>query len=125
MTIQRALDIVDEMKPNTMTRELKIHFLSEIEQKIYEEILMKHEHTREEAEVPSYDVGSDPGTVLRVPDMYARVYTYWIICQIDEQNRETNEYNNDRMRFENAFEEFSDYWTRTRMPLTVRRHFRL
>ena len=30
MTIQEALDIVDEMKPNMMSRKLKIKYLTEL-----------------------------------------------------------------------------------------------
>lgn len=125
MTIQQVLDIVDEMKANDMTRSLKIHFLTEIEQLIHEEILMKHEHTPGQEVVPQYTEDSDPGTVLLVPDKYAKVYQYWIMKEIDHQNREMNDFNNDTALFEQAYETFSDYWTRNHMPLTARRYFRL
>lgn len=42
MTLQEAIDITDEMKPNMMKRGLKYKYLTEIEQVIYEEIVMKH-----------------------------------------------------------------------------------
>ena len=47
MTLQEALDIVDEMKPNMMSRPLKLKYLTEIEQLIHDEIVMTHEHAEE------------------------------------------------------------------------------
>ena len=46
MTIQTALDLADQMKPNMMDRETKILFLTEIEQVIHGEIIMKHVHRK-------------------------------------------------------------------------------
>lgn len=43
MTLEQALALTDEMKPNMMERATKIAFLTEIEQLIYEEIVLKHE----------------------------------------------------------------------------------
>lgn len=43
MTLQTALDTADQLKPNMMTRQLKISFLTELEQLIYNEIIRKHE----------------------------------------------------------------------------------
>ena len=125
MTIQEALDIVDEMKPNMMSRKLKIKYLSEIEGLIHTEILMRHEHTEEEETCPVYTEESDPGTVLIVPDQYAKVYTDWLMTKIDIQNQEDARYNVDRAQFENSYDTMSDWWTRTRMPLQARREFQI
>ena len=124
MNLQKALDLTDEMRPNMMERNTKILFLTEIEQLIYEEILMKHEH-EEEIEKPEYDSDTDPGTELLVPDPYSMVYVYWLMSKIDMQNLEFDKYNNDRALFENQYDTFSDYWTREHMPLTAMPQFRL
>ena len=124
MNLQKALDLTDEMRPNMMERNTKILFLTEIEQLIYEEILMKHEH-EEEIEKPEYDSDTDPGTELLVPDPYSMVYVYWLMSKIDMQNLEFDKYNNDRALFENQYDTFSDYWTRGHMPLTAMPQFRL
>lgn len=125
MTLQEALDIADEMKPNMMSRKLKIKYLSEIEGLIHQEILMKHEHTEEEEIRPVYNEDSDPGTVLIVPEPYTKVYTDWLMTQIDRQNQEDERYNVDRAHFENSYETMSDWWTRTKMPLQARREFQV
>lgn len=118
MTIQEVLDRVDEMKPNLMDRGFKIKYLSEIEGLIHTELRLKHEHTAEEHILPKYDEGTDAGTELIVPDPYAMVYVYWIMSKIDMRNLEIDKYNNDRLLFDNAYNMLSDWWTRTRMPLS-------
>ena len=118
MTLQKALDQADGMRANMMPRAMKVEWLSEIEQLIWHEILMKHEHTAEEETMPAYDEDTDSGTVLLVPDPYSRVYKYWLMFHIDEQNLEFDKCNNDKALFEQAYETMSDWWTRTKMPIS-------
>lgn len=125
MTLQEALDITDEMKPNMMSRKLKVKYLTEIEQLIHAEIVMKHVHPEEAEAVPVYTEQSDDGTVLIVPDPYSMVYVYWLMSKIDIQNQEDGRYNIDRAHFENAYDTMSDWWTREHMPIARTREFRL
>lgn len=118
MNIQEALDMADQMRPNMMSRPVKIAFLQELDQLIYNEILLKHEHTEEEEVLPEYDTDSDDDTELLVPAPYAtELYMYWLMSKIDLLNQELDKYNNDRALFENAYDTMSDWWTRTKMPL--------
>lgn len=117
MNIQEALDLADGMKPNMMTRQTKIGFLQEIDQKIYHEILLTHEHEAEEEVLPEYDEDTDDGTELLVPDPYSSLYPFWLMSRIDLLNQELDKYNNDRALFENAYNEMHDWWNRTKMPV--------
>ena len=125
MNIQEALDMADGMKPNMLLRQIKINFLQELDQKIYTEILMTHEHSPEEEVMPAYDEDTDAGTELLVPDPYSSLYPFWIMSRIDILNQEIDKYNNDRALFENAYSEMQDWWNRTRMPIQVRPYFRI
>ena len=125
MTIQEAIDIVDEMKPNMMSRKLKVKYLNEIEQLIHGEIVMENAHTEEEAEKPVYTDETDEATALIVPDPYSMLYPYWVMTKIDMQNQEDERYNVDRAHFENAYNTMSDWWTRSRMPAQKAREFRI
>lgn len=128
MTIQEALDITDEMKPNMMSRWLKIKYLTEIEQLIYEEIVQKHYPKQDEpaqTEKPVYTGDSDQGTVLIIPDPYSMVYVYWLMSKIDIQNQEDGRYNVDRAHFENAYQTMSDWYNRTHMPIQTNREIRI
>lgn len=123
MTIQQAMDKADRMKPNMMPTEDKIGFLSEIEGKIHEEIIMTHEHTAEEETRPEYDSETDPTTEMLVPAPYDMIYVYWLMAQIDHLNMEMDKYNNDRSLFEDAWGNFADYWNRKKMPIQRNRQF--
>ena len=126
MTLQEAIDRVDEMKANMMSVRMKVGFLTEIDQLIHDEIVMKHEHTAAQAVKPAYDEEADLMTELIVPDPYGRdVYLYWLMSRIDDQNQEDGRYNVDRAKFENAYRTMSDWWTREHMPVTRNREIRI
>ena len=125
MTIQRALDLADQLKPNMMTRQVKIGFLTEIDQLIHEELVMTHAHTEEEETVPYYDLDTDEGTELLAPWPYDEMYGYWLMARIDDQNLEYDKYENDRAKFNNAYDMFHDWWRRNHMPLTRNRELRI
>lgn len=118
MNIQKALDMADSMLPNMMDRKLKIAFLTEIEQYIHNEIVMKHEHTEEQEELPVYTEGTDAGTELVIPDPYSNLYYYYIMAKIDEQNLEFDKFNTHWALFENKYDTMSDWYTREHMPLS-------
>ena len=123
MTIQQVLDQVDRRKANMMAREDKIAYLNEIENQIHREIIMTHEHTQEQETAPSYDDETDAGTVLLIPVPYDKLYVFCILSQIDQDYQEADKYNNDRAQFETNYEEMSDWYTRTHMPLQAGREF--
>lgn len=124
MTLQEALDQLDELKPNMMSRKLKVKYLSEIEQLIYDEIVTRHEHDPELGK-PAYTEDTDPGTVMLIPDPYSMVYVYWLMTKVDIQNQEDARYNIDRMHFESSYDTMSDWYTREHMPISKVREFRL
>ena len=117
MTIQTALDRADEMKPNMMTRSLKVAALSELDGLIHREIILKHEHDPEQEEFTGYDDDTDTGTVLLAPWPYDEMYGYWLMARIDEQNLEYDKYQNDRAEFNARYEMFHDWWRREHMPI--------
>lgn len=125
MTIQEALDQLDEMKPNMMSRKLKVKYLTEIEQLIWAEIIMKHEHPAEIEVKPVYNEETDPGSVLLIPDPYSEVYVYWLMTKVDIQNQEDSRYAVDRAHFENSYDTMSDWYTREHMPISRVREFLL
>ena len=123
MTINDAISITDEMKPNMMSRTLKLKYLTECEQLIHSEILMKHEHTETQETKPVYTENTDVLTELLAPDPYGMIYIHYLMTQIDRQNQEDGRYNIDRAHFENAWDTLSDWWTREHMPIQAVREF--
>ena len=124
MTLQEALNLADELKPNMMQEATKIRFISEIEGKVHKEILMKHVHDAADEECPVYDSETDAdNTELLVPAPYDMLYVYYLMSKIDLMNQEEDKEYNNRVRFENAWREFSDYWTREHMPLQPAKYY--
>ena len=124
MTLQEALDLADELKPNMMLTATKIRFISEVEGKVHKEILMKHVHDAEAETCPVYDSDTDADeTELLVPAPYDMLYVYYLMSKIDMMNQEEDKEYNNRVRFENAWREFGDYWTREHMPITKATYF--
>ena len=125
MNIQTALDRADEMKPNMMSRALKIAALSELDGLIHREIIMKHEHTEEQETFEGYTEDTDSGTELLAPWPYDEMYGYWLMARIDDQNMEYDKYDNDRLKFNQGYNMFHDWWRRNHMPLTNNRQLRI
>lgn len=125
MTIQAALDRIDEMKPNKQSVELKIGWLSELDGLIHREIILKHEHTEQQETFDGYDMTTDPATELIAPYPYDDIYPEYLAVKIDLQNNELGKYNTDKTMFNNAYDMLSDWWTRNHMPISKLSHFRL
>ena len=83
MTLQEVLSTTDELKANMMSTATKVRFISEIEGRVHQEILMKHQHTEEEETLPVYDDNTDLSTTMLVPAPYDMLYVYWLMSKID------------------------------------------
>ncbi|MGN1369214.1 MAG: hypothetical protein ACI4WX_10120 [Aristaeellaceae bacterium] len=125
MTIQKVLDEIDECKPNAFSRERKIAWLNETEHQVVEEILKLHEGWPEEAVFEGYDDDTPDDTVLLVPDAYAEIYHHALARKMDLKNGELDKYQNNTLLFNAMYQAFSDFWTRTHMPMNRGGQFRL
>lgn len=152
MTIQEALDRIDLMRPNMVAKEIKVAALSELDGLVWREIIKNHEdgtqrrltpeeqilflspedrtigqETEEETEetFAGYTIETDPGTELLVGFPYDEIYTWWLASKVDWQNQEFDKYNNDRTLFNNAYDTYSDWYTRNHMPKRRVREFRI
>lgn len=155
MTIQEAMDRVDEMKPNKQSQTLKVRWLSELDGIIWRELEKTHGPAQkdgerppwetengkidpywayrtdsessgeEETEFTGYDNITDWETELKAPFPYDEIYTFWLMVKIDMQNLEWDKYDNDRQLFNGAWANLSSWWTRTHMPKQKSRQLRL
>ena len=120
MTIRELLDLVDDLKPNDVGRERKIGWLSDIERRVYEDIIALHEQTQLES-IPKkgftgYTEETDESTKLLVPEPYCELYRWYLEMQIDLVNMELAKHNNSLMLFENAWREYAGKYHRTHLP---------
>ena len=115
MTINEAITQVDTLKPNQIPDEIKVRWLSVLEGKIIDEIILTHEFA-EIVEFNGYSL-SDMDTVLIVPDTYADVYIYYLEAMIDQTNNEGARYASSMQMFNSAWQDFANYYNRNNKPL--------
>lgn len=104
MTIQEAIARVDSLKPNQYKHPEKVAWLSDVDGKIYTEVISKRENT-EGIEWKPYTENTDVSLKLLVDDPYTEVYIYYLCAKIDWYNGEYDRYNNDMTAFNQAYQE--------------------
>lgn len=112
--IHEAIDICDRQKPNGYTREDKIHWLSKLDQTIFDEVISRHEGGI--TEFRGYGEDTDDDTELLAEDAYADMYVKWLFAQIDFANAEMARYNNSVVMFNTLFDSYAAAYTRRHMP---------
>lgn len=119
MTLQEAIAACDRMKPNACPETDKRRWLSELDGRIYTELLAVHEEAPEE--FSGYDDTTPGTTALLVPDRYADVYLKYLSAQIDFENEEFIRYNNSAALYNAAYRAYADEYHRTHRPVQKNR----
>ena len=121
MRISDAVMLVDKLKPNGYTLDVKIGWLSKLDGQIFEEIFKTHEGSP----VISFEIyGGDVERELLVPEPFAEdIYVNFLEAQIDRENGETAKYNQSVTLFNNAYHTFSAWYNRTRSPMPSGQRF--
>ena len=123
MTIDRAIALCDDLRPNQYPRELKIGWLSKLDGRIFRELLMTHTDCPMDS-FTGYDETTDGSTELLVPDPYGEdVYNYFLQAQIDKENGETTRYNQSITMYNNAYRAYANDHHRSHLPLSAGRRF--
>lgn len=115
MTINDCITEIDTIKPNQYPDELKVRWLSVLEGKIIDEIILTHQ-LAEVVEFNGYSI-DDMDTELIVPDTYADVYIYYLQAMIDATNNEGTRYSSSMQQFNAAWQDFANYYNRNNMPI--------
>ena len=119
MKLAEAITRADEVKPNDFPESDKRRWLSELDHKIYEEIIKTHEGG-EDVEFSGYDEDTPGDAVLLAADAYAEIYPAWLMAKIDLHNAEIAKYNNSIIEFNALYQAFERWYNRTHMPKSAR-----
>lgn len=122
MTIAEAISKVDALKPNTYSTEDKVAWLSTLDARVKKQVINAHEYS-DTIFFYGYDSVTDMETELLVPAPYDEMYLRWLEAQIDYHNSEDDRYNNAIMLFNNAYDGYKKFYTRTHMPLSKGNRF--
>lgn len=115
MTINDAITQVNTLKPHQIPDEIMVRWLSVLEGKIIDEIILTHELS-ERVEFNGYTI-NDMNTELMVPDTYADVYIYYLEAMIDQTNNEGARYASSMNMFNNAWQDYANYYNRNNRPI--------
>ena len=114
MKIHEAIEITDRQKPNGYEREDKVHWLDQLDRRIFRELIATHEGGAES--FGGYTPYTDDGTELLAEEAYSDLYIKWLMAQIDFANSEIQRYNNSVMMFNSLYQDYADTYNRTHMP---------
>lgn len=114
MTIGECLDRVDRICKNGVDPDIKLHALSELDQKIYHTVFLTHEG--EFVEFSGYDENTGDDTKLLIPSPWDHLYVDYLIMRVAQIANEAGRYNNARTAFEEKMTEFRNWYTRTHVP---------
>lgn len=101
MTVKEAIDYADLMKPNAIPQAVKIRWISQLDGRVSQEIMLM---APAEMELFNYDE-DQTGHTLLVDPPHDDIYPAWLQAQIDLAN---NEYD----RASNTMQVFNAMWSR-------------
>jgi len=113
MTAGELITRVDELRPNTYGRELKLRWLRRLDSQIAREIQNTHPGLPQGELAEPYE----PDTELTAPFPYdEELYTAYLFCQIDLHNGEISKYNQSLALLAAAWRQLADWVNRTQTP---------
>jgi hypothetical protein len=104
VTLDEAIFLTDEMKPNQIDRARKIEWLSRLDKLIYREIILRHiQPEAQRPECPHYTPDTPPDTELLAKAPHDEIYRFYLETHIDLANQEYGKYNNSAALFSAAW----------------------
>lgn len=146
MKLIDAINEVDDLKPNMYQLPEKIKWLSRLDKRIFEQILLTHVLSEEEKEpflpedeeeeegrvfwigIPPWRrrkpeklvfngyTEEDTDKELIVGEPYDELYVHWLEAQIDWNNMEYASFNNTNAMFESVYKAFRNAFNQTHRP---------
>lgn len=116
MEIGQAIERCDALKPNQYSKDDKVQWLSELDLRIFLELIKTHENPAV-TEFTGYSNETEDDTELLIPEPYSEIYIHLLSSKIDFYNAEYTRYNNTAALFNARYREYADYYNRTHMPL--------
>lgn len=107
MTIEQAIQQLDEQTHNTCTREQKLRWLSTLDGMVYTRLLGSS------GGFPSYTTATPTNLRLLASTPYDRIYLYWMEAQIHYLQAEYDRYNNATALFQQVWQRYADYCLRS------------
>ena len=113
MQIDEIISRVDSLEPNQYDKETKLSWISQLDGKIFAEIILTHDDTGRMMYLP-YESGDEEP--IAGPPYGEDMYCYYLEAMIAQHNMETSKYNQKMLAYNNAYSEFANWYNRTHRP---------
>ena len=123
MTINEAINRLDNLKCNTYSRGDKLEWLSRLDGLLFRQVISQHEGA-EEKTFSGYTEDTDVDTKLLAEPPFDDLYLRWMEAQIDYHNGEYDRYNAAILLFNTALETYSNDYRMRHMPKSYGSRFR-
>lgn len=117
LTVMDVLDYVDEVKPNSYSRRVKLIWLRELEFRVQTDVMLL-------AAESTVTVPDDDTHELLVPLPWAEIYYDYLFMKLSEHLEESSEQNNRATTFEAAYKRFERWYARTYAPANGQAQFK-
>lgn len=111
MTLERAIELADGMKPNAFADEIKTQWVSEVEGMIQTEIML-----HSSADIIVYSYHEDAQKELLASPPHDKIYWVYLAAMIDFANGEYGKYQNTMQMFNACFAEYTRWYADTYAP---------
>lgn len=123
MTVEKALFLVDELKPNQIEKARKLEWLTNVDRYIFDHVIQTHEPDEDTpTEYAGYDQATEPDTELLVQAPFDELYRFYLEMHIDLANQEYDKYNNSAQLYANALSQYKRWYHREHRPRMPRQH---
>ena len=122
MTINEAINRIDETKFNTFSQDQKVGWLNRLDNMVKTQIIDTHEGGHS-VTFSGYDRDTDLHTELLVAAPFDELYLRWLEAQIDYHNGEIDKYNISITMFNTEYESFENWYRRNHRPISTGTRF--
>ena len=122
MTLKDAITKFNAVCKNNIKDELKIEWLSLLDNTVHKEIILTHKNPALTTFTP-YNKNTSEDTVLLVDDPYSDVYLKYLAMKKDLYYSDIARYNNNLALFSVAYLDFQNYYNSQHIPLKKVEYF--
>ena len=105
MTPNKVIEMVEAVKPNVYSDEMKLSWISELDGIVKRQVI-------QEVDFTPYKYPDDLDKELLIPAPYDNVYATYVEAKIDYYNKEFGNYNNSVGMFDGMFTEYKKAYIR-------------
>lgn len=117
MTIQKTIEMVDALRPNTIPENIKIGWLVTLDATLRKTVVAQHSVEGTPILATGADVDASPAAELLLPVPYHEIYHYWLCAQIDFALGEITRYGNSMALYNAALDDFAAAYKAGHTPL--------